>query len=337
MSREEGDPRLAFLDRLIDDAGLFPPARLAMEPAVAAHMAHRSGPHGWIQGRFLCPASRLVELTDALPVDAPDWPVGVIADGVTTLGNESLAAHETGAAQRAWADAVSDDLQQAASLAVPLRAEALEARLPDGVEPGGAISALLARAPTTSPRVQPALELPLGGSGEPSPSAVVAAIGQARRELGAGDALDPPVAKLRCGGAVVPSTELVAEVVAACVAHRVPLKATAGLHHPLYGREHTDGVPHHGFLNLFGGLMLHATGEVAPDELAEVLAETDPAALRLTADGLVWQDHLVGPAEVAASRRDGLVVGFGSCDFDEPVGELAELGAVPQTQSRIAG
>jgi hypothetical protein len=75
----EDDVRRALLTRLIDDAGLFPPARKPMERAVADHRAARSGPHGWMLGRFLCPVSRLDEFVAAGPDE--DWRVGAIADG----------------------------------------------------------------------------------------------------------------------------------------------------------------------------------------------------------------------------------------------------------------
>ena len=75
----EDDARRALLTRLIDDAGLFPPARKPMERAVADHRAARGGPHSWMLGRFLCPVSRLDELAAAGPDE--DWQVGAIVDG----------------------------------------------------------------------------------------------------------------------------------------------------------------------------------------------------------------------------------------------------------------
>ena len=102
--------------------------------------------------------------------------------------------------------------------------------------------------------------------------------------------------KLRCGGAVTPSVEQVALVVAACRDAGVPFKATAGLHHAVRRGDE------HGFLNL-----LAAT--TAPlGRLEAVLAEEDPAALEL--DG--------------ADRA--LFTSFGSCDWREPIEDLEELG-----------
>ncbi|HEV2815100.1 MAG TPA: hypothetical protein VGW10_17730 [Solirubrobacteraceae bacterium] len=75
----EDDVRRILLTELIDDAGLFPPARKPMEQAVADHRAARGGPHSWMLGRFLCPASRLDELA-AAGADAGRR-VGAILDG----------------------------------------------------------------------------------------------------------------------------------------------------------------------------------------------------------------------------------------------------------------
>ena len=56
----------ALLAGLIDYAGLFPPAGLAMEAAVAAYASHRRGPERWILSRFVVPVARLGEFEAAL-------------------------------------------------------------------------------------------------------------------------------------------------------------------------------------------------------------------------------------------------------------------------------
>lgn len=50
------------LPHLFDDAGLFPPAKLPMAEALAAHQRALAGPFGDVVGPFLCPATRLAEL-----------------------------------------------------------------------------------------------------------------------------------------------------------------------------------------------------------------------------------------------------------------------------------
>jgi hypothetical protein len=157
------------------------------------------------------------------------------------------------------------------------------------------------------PRVQAFWELPPGRGlrGEVA----------AAWEAGAG-------AKIRCGGAVVPSIEDVAGFVAACRDAGVRFKATAGLHHPIRLGER------HGFLNLLAAAVFaHAAG-LGEDELASLLAEEDPAAFTVDADRLELHGHSVGAAEIQAARAE-LFVAYGSCSFDEPVADLTALGVLP--------
>jgi hypothetical protein len=72
-------PTRALLDRLIDYAGLFPPAALAMPTAVQQYTAYRRGPHAWMLGRFIVPLARLNELRQAASPSAADWKLSVLA------------------------------------------------------------------------------------------------------------------------------------------------------------------------------------------------------------------------------------------------------------------
>jgi hypothetical protein len=115
--------------------------------------------------------------------------------------------------------------------------------------------------------------------------------------------------KLRCGGESVPEVEQVALVMVSCWAARAPMKATAGLHHPLRrGSEH-------GFLNF---LCAAARAREGLDAVAAVLSAESLGDLplsSLTAD------------EVRATRS-ALFKGFGSCSWREPVDDLRALGVL---------
>jgi hypothetical protein len=115
--------------------------------------------------------------------------------------------------------------------------------------------------------------------------------------------------KLRCGGEVVPSAEQVALVMVSCSAARVPMKATAGLHHPLRrGSEH-------GFLNFLCAAARAHDGLEAVGALvsAESLDELPLGALA---------------ADEVRATRERLFKGFGSCSWREPVDDLKELGVL---------
>ena len=126
------------------------------------------------------------------------------------------------------------------------------------------------------------------------------------REAGAG-------AKIRCGGTTLPTVAEVAAFVAACRDAGVPFKATAGLHHPIRSGDR------HGFLNLL------AAAVFADGDLEAILAEEDPAAFTVDADGFAVHGRRAG-AETIAAARSGLFVAYGSCSFDEPVDDLLALG-----------
>jgi hypothetical protein len=79
----QDDVRRALLERLIDHAALFPPASMSMDDALAEDGAARASSYSWMLDRFVCPASRLVEL------DGLDAPVSVVLD--TELGTPAAA------------------------------------------------------------------------------------------------------------------------------------------------------------------------------------------------------------------------------------------------------
>src|SRR4051794_21508870 len=52
----------AMMRRLVDYAGLFPPAELSMQDAAARYAEYLRSPDAWMLGRFVVPAERLDEL-----------------------------------------------------------------------------------------------------------------------------------------------------------------------------------------------------------------------------------------------------------------------------------
>lgn len=57
------DSLRALLAGAIDYAGMYPPASLPLEQAVANYRRYRADPEAWMLGRFVCPAAKLAELT----------------------------------------------------------------------------------------------------------------------------------------------------------------------------------------------------------------------------------------------------------------------------------
>ena len=93
-------------------------------------------------------------------------------------------------------------------------------------------------------------------------------------------------AKIRTGGVTpetIPSVEGVAAFILACADHRLPFKATAGLHHPVRAMQpltYEASPPRalmHGFLNVFLAATFAWHGQRA---IEPVLAEMDPSVFR---------------------------------------------------------
>ncbi|HEX6160151.1 MAG TPA: hypothetical protein VF111_08295 [Thermoanaerobaculia bacterium] len=134
-------------------------------------------------------------------------------------------------------------------------------------------------------------------------------------------------AKIRTGGLVAdafPSAETIAAFLRACKATGVAFKATAGLHHPLRCVKPLTYEPNaptgamHGFVNVFVAATLL-------DDAEAILAEDDPAAFSFDDEGVSWRDRRATNEELSAMRAT-FGMSFGSCSFEEPIGDLKELG-----------
>jgi hypothetical protein len=193
------------------------------------------------------------------------------------------------------------DLERAADAGAPI--EAVELRVPEPI-PSSAFLAELGSRPAWTPY----FELMLGERWRETAPEAVGSVARAGGRV-----------KLRCGGDSVPSVEQVALVIVACRDAGCVFKATAGLHHPIRrGSEH-------GFLNLLAAVTFaHAHG-AGPPELEEVLAEENPRAFAVAADGIAVEGRRAGRAEIAAAR-ERLFASIGSCSWREPVEDLEALG-----------
>lgn len=152
--------------------------------------------------------------------------------------------------------------------------------------------------------------------GDPAPHAAIATIADLRQE-----GLDVR-AKIRTGGAsadAFPGVDTVADLIETCVAHFVPFKATAGLHHPFRTASSISETTEHGFINMLAAVRAALSEEDA--SVADCLAETDPTAFDLAT--ATWRD--VG-AQIDASAVRHVFRSIGSCSFEEPAGYLLDLG-----------
>ena len=293
-------PMKVLLEGVVDYAGLFPPAELGMDAAVGNYAEYRRSPAGWMLGRFIVPTARLGDFEKAAatrlprrPADEP-WLLSALAGSDVAVDVAVIGEFNCRHAADGAGAALIDTLE-------------LRADTPDRI-------AEIARLMPSWAAVF--VEVPL----DPDPGPLLAAV--------AGTGLR---AKARTGGVTsdaIPSTAAVARFLAACVRHRVPFKATAGLHHPVrggYPLTYEADAPRatmHGFLNVFlAAALLDAGG--TETEARSLLEETDAGAFRADGAAVHWRGRTFTAARLATTRR--LATSFGSCSFTEPLADLATL------------
>jgi hypothetical protein len=318
------DSLQALLSGIIDYAGMFPPARLDLKPALENYCRYRRQPEAWMLGRFVCPISQLAQCATALDAAGADGPLPLA--GLARAGSASD-----------W-DALGADIQLINDFQEQQRGRAavtvLEAKLPDA--PGGVLPALLRdywrtmlldAAPIFGRLGHDTaifVEAPMGRHWLARLSAAIEAIAEFNSKT-SGQRLG---FKLRCGcleASAFPPTEQVALALALCREMDVPFKATAGLHHPIRRFDAGVQTTMHGFINVFGaGILLNASG-LGLQPLFQILDDEDASSFHFDASGFRWRDASVATADIAAQRGRSMI-SFGSCSFDEPRDDLRALG-----------
>jgi hypothetical protein len=296
------DSLRALLTRLIDYAGLFPPAKLDMAATVSNYARYRAGDDSWMLSRLIVPAARLDEFEQeaqgALRQSAADetgpWSISALTAAAGTAELEGDIAR-IDAFNRKHED---DDDSLAVIDAIELKADT----------PGAVDSALDQIGPHFA-----FFEIPL--SSDPKP------LIEAMAGEGCG-------AKVRTGGLTadtIPSCAQLAHFIHCCASAGVSFKATAGMHMPLRHRAAAIDAEEHGFLNVFIAAALALTDELSERDIKTILEEQSIDAFAFEEDAVRWRGHVLRAVNLQDVREE-FAVSFGSCSFDEPREELRNLG-----------
>ncbi len=295
----------ALLGGVFDYAGLFPPANLTLEPALKNHAEYVRSPDAWMLGAFVLPVAKFDEAAAHF---------GLFDAGnrlrVSALGARTETPPEFKRALQSAADAVrAFQVRHGAVASI----SQLEMALPTqaGVSVAEAGHAL------------DGLEIPTFWEA-PADDAerVIDVLAEHNRTAGA----HVFGFKLRSGGVIAsafPSSIQVARALVAAVKAEVPIKFTAGLHHPVRCFHRSVQTKMHGFLNVFGAGMLAAEHGWNTQQVAAMLEDEDASAFRFDDPGFAWREWTVSTDRIARQRE--LVTSLGSCSFDEPREDLAQL------------
>ncbi|MDX2200672.1 MAG: hypothetical protein SF069_17075 [Phycisphaerae bacterium] len=316
----------ALLTNAIDYAGLFPPAKLPMEPAIRNYAAYRQCDDAWMLGPFVVPAAQLNEVSrfaDDLFNVSPPFRFSVLMGG----GDDD---HEFEGKLAADVALASEFVRRHGQSVL---VDAVELRLPErlskdapqsGLEAGGRLDRSLRTAIEAFPRAAWFCEIPPGAAWDAALAPVTAWLARTR------DASTRCGFKLRTGGLTpdaFPSSDRIARALLACRENGLAIKFTAGLHHPIRALRAEVRTHMHGFINVFvAGVLAHAfaVDPLRVEELVAVLESENPRDFEFQEETLAFRHQSAALADIRDIRaRD--VISFGSCSFDEPRDDLRAL------------
>jgi hypothetical protein len=292
----------ALLNRSIDYAGMFPPCSLELGPSLKNQAEYVRSTDSWMLSTFVLPIAKFGDAAESISQFDKHHPLRVSALGAKTENAADFLAEIRNAAetirsfQKQHVDRVSVvqlemfapadiDLAKFNEAAALLADLKLQMFWETPVESGEKTIALLARAK------QPAFGY-----------------------------------KLRTGGVTAdafPGSVQIARALLASTKDHVPIKFTAGLHHPV--RQFRDEVKTemHGFLNVLGAGILSAEHHWGETQMIEMLEDQRSDSFEFHDTVFAWSDWEITIDRIKARRK--FVTSFGSCSFDEPREDLRGL------------
>lgn len=280
-----------LLEAIVDYAGLFPPAKLALPEAMANYTQYRMSPHAWMLGRFILPLSRLDEFETLLPsFPLKHWSLSIILSKTLEADLEKIKT------------LFNKDQYTIASLEFPVllitQIEQIFSHLPKDIEIF--------------------FEIPLNEDLNTYIDTLQQTGASAKIRTG-GMTIDAFI-----------SINQLCQAILSFAKASVPFKATAGLHHPLraehfitYEPDSTSTVMH-GFLNVAVLAALVYWQKITPEEAREILKESSVNGFQFHADKFSWHNHHLTLVQLQEARQK-FFRSFGSCSFSEPINDLKGL------------
>jgi hypothetical protein len=296
-----------LLRKSVDYAGLFPPCNLELQPALANQATYVRSDDEWMLSSFVLPVARFEEAEKHFASFDLKYPLRISALGPRPEG-AGVFIFEL----RKLVETIQSFSTRHAGVAIITQ---LEMALPPKADATLLAEARRLLAGTDFPTFW---ESPVGTADQ-----LIDLL--AEYNSAEGGRLDG--FKLRTGGVTrdaFPTSEQIARVLVAATQSAVPIKFTAGLHHPL--RQYRDEVhtKMHGFLNILGAGVLAMEHQWDEKQTTEMLECEEIATFSFGDDSLRWREWSVSREQIQKHRK--LVTSFGSCSFDEPREDLRALG-----------
>jgi hypothetical protein len=294
----------ALLAHSIDYAGMFPPCSLVLEPALRNQAEYVRSPDAWMLGAFVLPVEQFDTTKQLLSQFDAQHPLRLAALGPKTASVD------------AFLNAVDDADAGIRSLSRHnvdlISISHLEMFLPNDVDVGSLKDAksILGDLPVFWEAPPDRAEQTIALLAEFNSDADLATFGY----------------KLRTGGVTAdafPTSMQIAKALVTPATHQLPIKFTAGLHHPLRQYRQEVQAKMHGFLNVLGAAVLAAEHRWDTNQTAMMLENENVDSFSFTDDFFAWREWQIDIKRLQYRRR--FVASFGSCSFNEPREDLRSL------------
>jgi hypothetical protein len=294
----------ALLAHSIDYAGMFPPCSLGLETALRNQAEYVRSPDSWMLGAFVLSTEQFDATKQLLSLFDAQHPLRVAALGPKTAGADAFldALEDTEAAIRSLSRH-NVDLVSIKHLEMFLPQDVDVASLKEARSILGDLPVFWEAPPD---RAEQTIEL----LAEFNSDADSATFGY----------------KLRTGGVIAdafPTSMQIAKALVTPATHQLPIKFTAGLHHPLRQYREEVQTKMHGFLNVLGAAVLAAEHRWDTNQTAIMLEDEAARSFSFADDFFAWREWRIDTKRLQYRRR--FVVSFGSCSFDEPRDDLRAL------------
>ncbi len=325
------------MNGLIDYAGLFPPADLPLNEAINEYAEQLKSENSAMLSRFIIPISKLDDLDDFVPLFASIGPLrlSVLGGGGNNDDEYLNKINQNVADINRYREKHGDKIQ----------IDVIECKMATNTPSRSTMQ----EATTTLNKnglmhYHEFAELPYVGinystnEDESSWNEVIVPTVELISEIeGAG-------VKLRCGGIVkeaFPSVEQVAAMIQTCVLAKAPMKFTAGLHHPIrhFADEYDEFM--HGFINTFGAGVFATTFPTPKNSqekyrmfilLSHMIDDQNAENFSFSDNSMSWKvgddrdtEFEIDGEKIESARKNGMI-SYGSCSFQEPIDDLAQLG-----------
>ena len=296
----------ALLIHSIDYAGMFPPCSLELEPALRNQAQYVRDPETWMLGAFVLPVEKFDAAAGSVSLFDRKRPLLISALGAKTKNaDEFIGALEVATEQIRSFSSEHVDRVSVRQLEMPLPQDVDLDLL---TKMGSILKSL---------ELHTFWETPVNAA-----ETAIALVAEHNSTAGA----DPFGYKLRTGGVAAdafPASQQIARALVAAAKQRVPIKFTAGLHHPI--RQFRDEVKTkmHGFLNVLGAAVLAAEYQWDEQQTSKMLEDENAGSFSFNGDFFAWREWKIATDQIKTRRK--LVTSFGSCSFDEPREDLRAL------------